>query len=64
VSHKDDFAAMSDDELRAFFDEAKADLTAAARDEPESEWHQSCFAAVMLAAMEAQARGIKLATVH
>lgn len=55
---------MSDDELIKATKEAYNDLTIAAKDEPNSEWHQSCFAATILFADEMAKRGLKISTVH
>lgn len=57
-------ADMSDSDLVAALDVAKTDLTQAAATQPESEWHQSCFAGVLMFCMEMQKRGINVATVH
>lgn len=59
-----DPSTYSDDDLRTTFVEAKRDLEQAARDEPESEWHQGCFAAVILLSREMAARRLKLGTTH
>jgi len=55
---------MTDAELRAAFAEAQDDLAVAARDEPESEWHQACFAGVMVYAAELAERGLSVSTLH
>ena len=57
-------AEMTDDELLCAASTARDDLAAAARDEPESEWHQGCFAAVMIYGIAMQERGLSLATKH
>lgn len=51
-------ANISDEQLRINIRESKQDLSDAAADCPESEWHQSCFAALVLYAQEAAKRGI------
>lgn len=55
---------LSDIELKQAFEEAKRDLEKAAQNEPESEWHQACFAGVMIYALEAAERGISFQTIH
>ena len=44
--------SLSDDELNDAIEQAKADLEKAATDEPNSEWHESCFAGFVMLAME------------
>jgi hypothetical protein len=56
--------SLSNDELRAAFDEAKLDLTNASETEPNSEWHQACFAAVYVFAAEMSKRGLICHAVH
>jgi hypothetical protein len=56
--------SLNDAELIAAMARARADLEAAAEAEKESEWHQACFAGLMTYALEAQRRGIVLATKH
>ena len=55
---------MSDSELLEAGRTALDDLATAAIDEPGSDWHQSCFAAVLIYAEEIQARHLTLATIH
>lgn len=59
-----DPSTYTDQQLIDLFNEAKLDLAKAAEDEPESEWHQACFAAVIMVSQEASKRGLKLTTVH
>lgn len=53
----------TDAELLADIEEAKADLAAASKDQHESEWHEACFAGLIVLGNEASKRGI-LQTVH
>jgi hypothetical protein len=55
---------LTDAELLAKVEEAKTDLSNAAEDEPNSEWHGSCFAGLLMLCQEASRRGLKLATTH
>lgn len=55
---------MTDDELICAARTARDDLAEAAVDEPESEWHQACFAAAMIYGLEMETRGLTLATKH
>ena len=57
-------ASLSDAGLLVAAKEAQSDLEQAAREEPNSEWHQECFAGLVIYAAEMSARGLKLATVH
>jgi hypothetical protein len=59
-----DPTTYSEAELREALEEAKRDLQNAARDEPESEWHEACFAGVLVLAAELQSRGLSASTVH
>lgn len=60
-----ELAALSDDQLLAAFDEAREDLAQAAHDDSNSEWHQCCFAGVVIYAQELSDRGIRRQpTVH
>jgi len=61
---KGNYSVLSDDELQSAFDEAKQDLAKATDSEPNSEWHQACFAATYLYAVEMSKRGLKSETVH
>lgn len=57
-------AGLSDAELNAAADEAMSDLQEAAAQQNESEWHEQCFAAVILFGMELKRRGIDRRTMH
>lgn len=57
-------AALDDDELVAAMKQAMDDLEAAATNDPESDWHQACFAGVMTYGQEIIRRGIVEETVH
>lgn len=59
--HLDD---LSDDELRKATGTARDDLAKAAADQPNSEWHEACFAGALIYATEMQRRGLKIETVH
>jgi HEPN domain-containing protein len=56
--------AMSDEELKANMKQAGEDLNLAASEEPESEWHQACFAAVLTYAQELSRRVIRMVATH
>ena len=60
----DHLAALSDDELRKATITARDDLAQAATSQPNSEWHEACFAGALVYAGEMQRRGLKIATVH
>jgi hypothetical protein len=51
--------AMTNEELRAFAEQAEGDLYQAATFEKDSDWHGSCFAALYMACMEMSSRGMK-----
>lgn len=55
----EDLKEMNDQALADFFDEVKVDLKQASEDQPESEWHQACFAAALIVADEIQSRRLK-----
>jgi hypothetical protein len=57
-------AGMTDAQLIAAFKEAESDLKKAATEQPESEWHQSCFAGLLVFAGELSKRGIRLSPLH
>lgn len=56
--------ALSDDELIAATEQAHKDLKKAADEQPESEWHQACFAGLITYAGEVQRRGLAMQTLH
>ena len=47
---------LSDSDLQEMADKAVADLAAAAEADPESEWHQACFAGAFVLAQETMRR--------
>lgn len=51
-----DLTKLSYDELSDLHKQIHTDLEKAAKEEPESEWHQSCFAAFYLVCEELQMR--------
>lgn len=55
-----DVSTYSDKELKSAFDEAKIDLENAANTERNSEWHEACFAAVIILAQEIARRRIRM----
>ena len=57
-------ADLTDDELRQATITVRDDLAQAAADQPNTEWHEACFAGAMVYAGEMQRRGLKIATVH
>ena len=50
---------MTNDQLRAFAEQAESDLYQAATFDKDSDWHASCFAALYMACMEMNSRGMK-----
>lgn len=50
---------MSDYELIAWCSQAKEDLEDAATNQPQSDWHATCFAALYQIACEMNRRGLK-----
>lgn len=57
-------SSLSDDQLREATRQAQDDLAVAARDQPNSERHEACFAAIILYTHEMQKRNLRIATVH
>lgn len=57
-------ATLSDGELKVALTEAHDDLMKAADEQPNSEWHGTCFAATLVYSQEMNRRGLKLATTH
>lgn len=57
-------ATFSNAELIAATKEAKSDLEKASRDQPDSEWHSSCFAGLLVYAREMSERGLTMASIH
>ncbi len=51
---------MNDKELLSWLAIANADLALVSKNDPNSEWHEECFAATVLLAQEANKRGVKL----
>lgn len=49
---------MTDAEIVSAIETAQADIVEAVAQEPNSEWHQACFAGFMMYAQEGQKRGI------
>lgn len=60
----DHLSDLDDDALKAAFKEAENDLAEAAAQQPNSEWHESCFAALMIYGGELAKRRIFLGTRH
>lgn len=55
---------LTDEQLIAAVKMAETDLANAASENPNSEWHQSCFAGLIIYAGEIRKHGLKVATVH
>jgi hypothetical protein len=53
-------ADMTPDELHAWRDMAYADLCTAAAEQPQSDWHSACFAALYVVCQEINRRGLTL----
>ena len=51
---------MNDDELTEWLERAEADLAKVAEEAPDSEWHERCFAAVVILVEEMSARGLRI----
>jgi len=61
----DEFSDMSDDEVLYWFEEACSDLAEVAAKEPNTEWHECCFAATIVLADEMSKRNLnRKAQVH
>lgn len=54
-----DFSQYTNTQILGMLAQAELDLEKAATEEKESEWHQSCFAAVFVLIGEVAKRGIK-----
>lgn len=52
--------SLKDEQLKEFSEQVYADLEKASIEENNSEWHESCFAVMVVVAQEATRRGIKL----
>lgn len=57
-------AAMTDEQVVAAFSEAREDLASAAATQPNSEWHEACFAGLLTFAGELSKRGIRAGPTH
>jgi hypothetical protein len=57
-------AALSDEALIAATKEAKDDLEIAAREAPNSEHHEQCFAGLFVYTNEMASRGLRLTPLH
>lgn len=57
-------AGLSDEQLISATKEAQQDLSEAAREQPNSDRHQECFAGLFIYAGEMNARGLKIVSVH
>lgn len=55
---------LSDEELREAVVTVREDLAEAAADHNGSEWHEACFAAAMIVALEVERRGMVLNVIH
>lgn len=55
---------LSEEALKSAFKQAESDLAEAAAQQPNSEWHQSCFAGLLIYGGELAKRGIFLGTRH
>ena len=53
------FDSLSDNQVLELAEECNSDLLKASSDNPESEWHEACFAAMVLTAQEMNKRGLK-----
>ncbi len=64
TDHQEHLAGLSDSELVAAMEQAYADCDKAGKEEKDSEWHQACFAGLMLYVFEINKRGIVVGTRH
>lgn len=55
---------LTDDELRRATVTVRDNLAQAAAEQPNTEWHEACFAGAVIYAGEMQRRGLKIETVH
>ena len=53
------FDSLSNNQVLELAEECNNDLLKASRDNPESEWHEACFATMVLTAQEMNKRGLK-----
>lgn len=53
-----DIKALTNDQLKDALNTAYGDLAEAVREQPESEWHEACFAATVLLCQEIERRGL------
>lgn len=56
--------AMSDAEVLVALELATKDVMEAAANQPDSEWHQTCFAGAMVLCIEMERRCVKNITYH
>ncbi len=61
INHLD---SLSNEQLLEAFETAQADLAQAAEKEPNSEWHESCFAALFIYCTEIGRRGLRRQAIH
>lgn len=61
---KEMIEGWSNEKLREEFDIAVVALKDSAENQNNSEWHESCFAAVLLMGDELAARGIRINPIH
>lgn len=59
-----DLTELADTELVAAMNTARDDCAEAANTEPNSEWHEACFAACFLYGQEILRRGLDLRTLN
>lgn len=55
-----DVNQLSDGDVLMWMRTASDDLAKASEEVPDSEWHEACFAATVMLAMEANSRGLRL----
>ncbi|HEY5800338.1 MAG TPA: hypothetical protein VIT92_08955 [Burkholderiaceae bacterium] len=55
---------LSDESLLAACREAQDDLAEAANTEPNSEWHEACFAGLVVLTTEMTKRGLRISAPH
>ena len=60
----DHLSTLSNEQLMAAFRQAETDLANAAADEPNSEWHEACFAGLLVYAQEMNRRGLRASALH
>ena len=59
IDYREKIANLTDDQLEHGLKVAIDDLAIASQNEPESDWHQACFAAVLTYSLEKSKRSME-----